>query len=233
MSSDEIEGVQGVEGVSGTLGASKSAAPKVEEIQPEVVEKPNKEKFDSLMVDRQEQIAPVNNTNKVEQTPVGLMGELNQLNVKVDHLKGASPDNFLNKAQEVSSQMEELKSKLSSSSELPGGPSEDVLRNKLSHIDENLKVSLNRSGVEYSPVHKVDGQTSLQRFLSMLTDGQARLDSLSSDVNAMQLNGKDISPASMIALQIKVNFIQQEIELFTSLLSKSIESTKTIMNVQV
>lgn len=229
MSSEKIEGIDEIEGVSNKKGVAK--ANPSEEMKPEVVE-PNRDKFESLMVDQTEKVAPIEG-NKVEQNPTSLMGEINQLNAKVDRLKGASPQDFVNKAHEVSSQMEDLKTKLSMTTDIPGGAHGDVLRNKLSHIDENLKVSLDRTGVEYSPTQAPQGQTPLQKFLNMLTDSQARLDTLSSDVAVMQRNGKDISPATMIAMQIKVNFIQQEVELFTSLLSKAIESTKTVMNVQV
>jgi len=45
--------------------------------------------------------------------------------------------------------------------------------------------------------------------------------------------GNQLSPATMLLIQIKVGYIQQEIELFTSMLNKALESTKTIMNVQV
>jgi hypothetical protein len=49
----------------------------------------------------------------------------------------------------------------------------------------------------------------------------------------MSDNGKQFTAADMLAMQIKVGYVQQEIEFFTSLLNKALESTKTIMNVQV
>lgn len=231
MASKEIEGIEGVEGVS---KAGKKSVNSIEstDIKPEIVEQPNKEKFDSLMVDKTQNVAPIE-ANKIQTNSAGLMDEVHKLNSKVDGLKGASPDEFLNKAKEVSTQMEDLRSKLSSTTSTPGGASQDVLRNKLSHIDESLKVSLDRAGVEYTPPTKLEGQTPINKFLDLLTDGQTRLENISSDVANLQKNGKELSPANMLALQIKVGFIQQEIELFTSLLSKAIESTKTIMNVQV
>ncbi len=202
------------------------------EIKPEGLEQGNKEKFDSLMVEDTQKVTPIE-ANKVEMTSNSLMDEARKLSSNVDGLKGAAPQDFLSKTQEVTKQMEELKSKLSSISTLPEGQSQNVLRNKLTHIDESLKVSLDRAGVEYTPQAKVEGKNPLEKFLNLLTDGQSRLESISSDVQSMQLNKKELSPATMLSLQIKVGFIQQEIELFTSLLSKAIESTKTIMNVQV
>jgi hypothetical protein len=37
----------------------------------------------------------------------------------------------------------------------------------------------------------------------------------------------------MLAMQVKVGFVQQEMEFFTGMLNKALESTKTLMNVQV
>jgi hypothetical protein len=114
------------------------------------------------------------------------------------------------------------------------GSVQNLLRNKLSHIDENLKIALHRAGVEYVPPQKVEApKNPIERFLGFLTDGQHQLNTLANDVNLMHLNRKEITPASMLAVQIKVGFIQQELEFFAALLNKALESTKTIMNVQV
>ena len=53
-----------------------------------------------------------------------------------------------------------------------------------------------------------------------------------STVEQFNLTGQ-ITPANMLAIQMKMGYVQQQIELFTSLLNKALESTKTIMNVQV
>lgn len=225
------DAIEGIEAVSGAEKKNVNAI-NAEDLQPETIEQPNKEKFETLMTEQTQKVSPIE-ANKTEGTRVSLMDEVHQLNTKVDGLKGASPDDFLSKAKEVSGQMEDLKSKLTSISHMPEGSTHDVLKNKLSHIDESLKVSLDRAGVEYSPTAKAGGQTPIEKFLNLLTDGQSRLESIQGDVMTMQMNKQELSPATMLSLQIKVGFIQQEIELFTSLLSKAIESTKTIMNVQV
>lgn len=228
MSMEEIEEIKSISKID------KKGVKGIEEIevQPESIAQPNKEKFDSLMVDKTREIAPIE-ANTMDNSRVGLIDEMNKLNNKVDNLKTASPEQFLAQAQDVTGQMEKLKAKLSTTTSPINGASEDVLKNKLTHIDENIKVALDRAGVEYSPNAKVDGQNPIERFLSLLTDGQARLESIATDVQTMSLNKQEITPAAMLAMQIKVGFIQQEIELFTSLLSKAVESTKTIMNVQV
>jgi hypothetical protein len=73
----------------------------------------------------------------------------------------------------------------------------------------------------------------IDRFLGMLTHSQTQLQSLASDVVKLQGPDGNITPANMLLIQIKVGHISQEIELFTSMLNKALESTKAIMNVQV
>lgn len=109
------------------------------------------------------------------------------------------------------------------------------MRKKLLHIDESLKSALERVGKTEatSEAASADGATTpIERFLSLLTEGQHRLFSLGSTIEKMS-EVKELSPANMLAIQLKVGSIQQEIELFTSLLNKALESTKTIMNVQI
>jgi hypothetical protein len=49
----------------------------------------------------------------------------------------------------------------------------------------------------------------------------------------MHLNGKEISPANMLRIQMKVGYIQQEVEFFTAVLNQALQATKTVFNVQV
>jgi hypothetical protein len=95
---------------------------------------------------------------------------------------------------------------------------------------------MNRAGLEYTP-QPAGNQSGLiapiDRFIGFLTHGQYQLQKLASDVQMMHLNKEEISPASMLAIQIKVGYVQQEIEFFANMLNKALESTKTIMNVQI
>ncbi len=110
-----------------------------------------------------------------------------------------------------------------------------LLDSKLTHIDENLNAALARTGSEYTPAAApiAPSQNPITRFLGFLTDGQYKLQTIAMDVERMHLNKEDINPATMLAIQIKVGYITQELEFFTGLLNKALESTKTIMNVQV
>ena len=109
-----------------------------------------------------------------------------------------------------------------------------LLKNRLDNIDQNLQVALSKVGEEYvvEPA-ETKGLKPVQKFLNMLTDSQNSLETLGARMEMMGEAGAVMSPAAMLTVQIKVHTITREIEFFTSLLSKAIESTKTVMNVQV
>lgn len=113
------------------------------------------------------------------------------------------------------------------------------LQNKLSSINDHLSV-LNRTAgtkptipeipqAEKSALDKLP--KPIKKFVGLLVKGQSKLEEL--DQHLMYLSGEDLSPAQMLAIQIKMGHISHELELFASLLNKAIESTKTIMNTQV
>jgi hypothetical protein len=119
---------------------------------------------------------------------------------------------------------------------------EGLMQQRLVHIDSGIKSSLSKLGVEQQSADKAGaaasaaetvGEGALKRFLGFLTYSQGQLDSLSGIVGALNTTQSNITPGAMIAIQVKMARVQQEIELFTALLNKALESTKTIMNVQV
>jgi hypothetical protein len=110
-----------------------------------------------------------------------------------------------------------------------------LLHNRLTHIDDHLQIALSKAGVERPPELKEVKPTAhpVERFLTFLTNSQSQLNHLNDAVGYLSVNSNRVSPANILAIQIKVGYIQQQIELFTSLLNKALESMKTIMNVQV
>ena len=195
---------------------------------------PNKQHFDSLVDNSQatkahasEAIGPV--------TKSSLIDEVRNLNMQVDRFSKVTPKDLVAQADKVIHQIDEIKTKLKSP-ELDLKPaSQTLLQNKLQHIDENLRVALSKAGVEYTPVEHLQNKAvnPIERFLGFLTHGQSQLASLSTEITNMHLNNKEISPANMLRIQMKVGYITQEIEFFSAVLNKALDSTKTIMNVQV
>lgn len=209
-----------------------------EAVDPAVRVPPDREHFDGLMKQDIEKVPSFVNTGssgRIEGT--SLMDQIRELNTKVDKVSKASPDTIVAQASEVIKQIEEVKTKLA----VPGvevkGSVQTLMNNKLSHIDESLKVALNRAGVEYTPQVAPVAASNLagpiEKFIGLLTHGQYQMQRLSQEVSKMGGANSNFTPADMLAIQIKVGYVQQEIELFTNILNKSLESIKTIMNVQI
>ncbi len=174
-----------------------------------------------------------NQPRKVEHN--SLMDEVRALGRQANNVDRADPTQLAEQSRGVIAQIEEIKHRLSDPNLEIKGDYKRILRNKLEHIDDNLKVALDKAGLDYIPPELMDGtsKTPVERFLNLLTSGQDKLKTLGGDLAEMSANNASISPANLLMVQVKVNSIQQELEFFTSLLNKALESTKTIMNVQV
>ena len=218
---DNLEKIEEISKVS-----KKGNADGVDEFVERV--QPDKEKFDAHL--RQDIAAkPHEESNRVN-----FMEEVRNLQRKTEGVSKATPDSLIKQSQDTIAQIEEVKAKLAQPGvELPSSV-QHLLKNKLNHIDENLKIALNRTGSEYiAPSEPALSKNPIERFLGFLTHGQYQLQKIAEEVNYMHLNKTEISPANMLAIQLKVGYVTQEIEFFTAVLNKALESTKTIMNVQV
>ncbi|MBS4164101.1 Uncharacterized protein PRO82_001417 [Candidatus Protochlamydia amoebophila] len=175
-------------------------------------------------------------TNK-KVTSSSLIEEVGKLNTKVAKISTLTPEELRNQAQSVIAQIDQVKTQLSQTQAEIKPSYQNLLRNRLTHIDDNLKIALSKAGVEYTPpaaqVTDINSPNPIKRFIGYLTSSQYQLEHLNQTIEHLNLTKVQMTPASMLAIQIKVGYIQQQIELFTSLLNKALESTKTIMNVQV
>lgn len=234
---DHLEPINKVDGVG------KKSLDGVQKIVPEEIESKtpaNKDHFDALMA--QERNKETLQAEKVDESRAskGLIEEVTALNSKVDGWKiNIDTNDLVVQAQEASKQIETIKEKLASPDLEIRAPVQRLLNRKLTHIDESLRIALDKAGLEYTEIKNATTTTAsgainpVEKLLGFLSHGQSQLDSLSSEIADLQGPTKEMTPANMLAIQIKVNYVQQELELFTNLLNKSLESTKTLMNVQV
>jgi hypothetical protein len=228
MVEDKIEKISKI-----TKGVVKPITELVDQ-EPQTRVPPNKDRFDQLMGPEKTDKVPTD--EKIEPvTKSSLMDEVRNLNQRVDRFSKITPKNLVAQADEVIHHIDSIKHKLATPNLEIHPATQTLLQNKLSHIDENLRIALSRAGVEYAPAQATEGKlvNPIERFLGFLSHGQEQLKSLSHEVELMHLNKKEISPANMLRIQMKVGYIQQEIEFFTAVLNKALESTKTIMNIQV
>lgn len=200
------------------------------------VQEPNKDYFDQLMRQRRVEVEPPTNeaaTKNVKEAG-SIFDEVRELNKKTNYLTHSSSEELAKQSEDVIAQIDELKHKLETPNLEIKTSVQNVLRSKIQHIDNSLKIALSKAGLEYTPPERPTSlQTPVERFLGLLTHSQNSLETLAGDVQAMYGGRKEFNPANMLLIQIKVAQVQQEIELFTSMLNKALESTKTIMNVQV
>jgi len=198
-----------------------------------------KERFEALMRD---DVKKPHETDQLAKDAhkASPMEEAGKIGGQTNPTSRATADDIVQQSNSTVERIEGVKQTIASS-ELTLKPSvEGLLSKKLHHIDSNIKVALQKAGAKEADLKAagndeqlVDGvMNPVHRFLGLLTDGQNKLENLSTIVGSVG-PGEQLSPSSMLAIQIKVARVQHEIELFTSLLNKALEGTKTIMNVQV
>lgn len=113
---------------------------------------------------------------------------------------------------------------------------QNTLSAHIEHVDQGVRDASKMAGiVEAGAISATTEKSPAIRFLSYLTESDKRLGSFVDELKGLKIGekGQKLSPETLFAVQIKLNFVQQELEFFTTTLNKSLESTKTLMNVQI
>lgn len=113
-----------------------------------------------------------------------------------------------------------------------------LVKNKLSDVNTHLRAANAKMGIpplepseEPSP-SKASGP--IAQYLSYVTDGMNQLSAAKKQLGEISSRGPNaLSPAEFMLLQLKFNKAQQELDFTTTLLAKSLEGLKTVMNVQI
>ncbi len=108
-----------------------------------------------------------------------------------------------------------------------------LLKNKLSDAQSYIRQAGQKVGVESEPMTIPKGSSPIGRFMAYVNDGQDQLVQVQSQLKNMASKGQQINAADMLAVTVKMNLAQQEIEYSSTLLGKVIDSIKQIMNVQL
>lgn len=217
---------------------------KIQEVSGKSLDKPkkvvtaNQDYFDSLMQQQSQKVAETKPTTITEEVKKpSLLDQVSDTYRKVENISKPSPDTLIAQSRETIDRINRIKETLATTQDSGIKASyQDLLRNKLSHIDESLQIALSKAGVEYTSEVKSEPKgllSPIEKYMGYLTQSQDQLMNLSTQIEELHNNNKELSPATMLSIQIKVGYIQQELEFFTSLLNKALESTKTLMNVQV
>ena len=169
-------------------------------------------------------------TVEVQASPIDRLSELHG---KVQPLPPPSIEDIQSRIDHSTQRIEEINGGL----ETPDLSFKKSIQSQLdthaTNINDQLSRALKQAGVESVEQVDVSRANPVTRFVDMLTSGQGKLETLGTYLESMATTGAPLSPPRMLSIQMKVFIIQQELEFFANVLNKSLESTKTIMNVQV
>ncbi len=109
-----------------------------------------------------------------------------------------------------------------------------LLKNKLSAAKGNILSASDKLGAQAVPEQEVPaGASPLQRFIGFVSSGQNQLQEVQSQLAALSAKGKQMKPADMLTIQIKLSKAQQQLEYSSLLLSKAVDDMKQMMNIQL
>jgi aspartate ammonia-lyase len=127
---------------------------------------------------------------------------------------------------------------------------QQVAQYRLNRLQDNLNVISGRLGMPQkaetvapksnaTTTSSTDGKpaatapTPIETYLNYLTEGQKQLDDATSALKGLNADGGAISTGDLMAIQLKVNGAQQEIQFFSALLGQSLDALKGLMNTQM
>lgn len=142
-----------------------------------------------------------------------------------------NPTDLITQAHQISDRMGAIKQQL----QLPGlqfKPStSEVLSEHLNNITDNLTAMSTRLSVPFTPQAKPAGAPSaIEYFLNYLTGSQQQLNKISQMISHPPTG--TLQPGDLLAIQVKMTGVQQQMEFFSVLLGKAIDNIKTIMSIQ-
>ena len=109
-----------------------------------------------------------------------------------------------------------------------------LLRHKLTQANENVRKSAEKAGVDVGPLPAPSRSKSpINKFIGLLTNSQNQLKKTQTMIGELSSQGATLSPGKLIQVQINMSRAQQNLEFASVLLSKAVESLKSLMTVQI
>ena len=141
---------------------------------------------------------------------------------------------LLNQVNTTQSAMNDLQSNLQTPNLKLKRAQEHILNNKLTQANEHLNSASQILGAKTLPSPQNTGRASpIEKFVSYVNQGQNQL--LEAKKQLEDLKGKEesLKPGELMLIQVKLAQAQQSIEYSSVLLSKVVESFKTIITLQI
>lgn len=109
-----------------------------------------------------------------------------------------------------------------------------LLRHKLTKANESIRKSAEKMGVDAGPPPALSrGKSPITKFIGLLTNSQDQVKKSQKMIQQLGGQGTPLSPAELIRIQISLSSAQQQLEFASVLLSKAVESIKSLMTVQI
>lgn len=109
-----------------------------------------------------------------------------------------------------------------------------LVRNKLGDANTHLQAAGDKLGAnmpqERAPTA---GITTIGRFLSYIGDGQDKLTAIQGKLQELAASPNQLTAGQMLLVQVKMSQAQQEVEYSSMLVSKVVESLKTLLNISL
>lgn len=192
------------------------------------------QKADTSKVERR--VIPPEPPAVTKQSPMEAAVRISQEPAKVT----PTPKSVLDQATNLRSSLDRPRAVLLEIQRLPADPkikdaalSSRELSDQIGHVERSLREATQlTTGVEVGSTVPVD-KPPLTKFLGYLTESDKRLTTIMDEIRALDIQKNKLTPEKLLAIQIKMGFMQQQLEFFTATLSKSLDSIKTLMNVQI
>lgn len=140
--------------------------------------------------------------------------------------------------QQLVQQLEGVKNQLQTTPLQLNSSQQQVMQYRLNRFQEHVHSLADKVGVSAPPPGPATGAPSqagsvVSTYLSYLTSGQSLLQQSMQQLNAGSAGGKQLSPSDLLAVQLKVNTAQQDIQFFSSFLGSSLDALKQTMNINM
>ncbi len=107
--------------------------------------------------------------------------------------------------------------------------------NHLQQVNDGINALAKRFQIPLAdsiiPSQLTPGEKKAAYFLNFLTGSEARMNQLSGSLSSM--NQSDVKIPTLLSAQVKINQINMQLSMFTTLLGSAMGSLKTLMSVQV
>src|SRR5581483_9629858 len=217
------------------------AAPKGERSTEQIkeIEAPTKAKFDNALAkadvnfERNYQAQQLKTTNDPMQGQArpSLIEELSQSEAKIQRLQPATQESISTQSDTIRKNLQapvtSIEDALKANPSIKLSPIDQAtLSERLVHIDSSLKTALDAIGggpaeVKSLPAKSAPTANPLYKFLDYLTHADYQLSNMTNEIQALNLSGNNLTPGKMLAVQIKLSFVQQQLEFFTNVLNKA------------